>query len=150
MLSRNMRHGHICLDLGKGPVAFEDALLAFTWPELKTWQKDFAKNRTVGRPDEGRPLVLDDTGRLIRRYWEYEKTLAQGILMRCDGQTPTNPRTGDLQGLAIETALARRFVVISGGPGTGKTTTVLKILERMVSAQAEIDFLGWEWCFNIH
>jgi exodeoxyribonuclease V alpha subunit len=133
MLSRNMRHGHICLDLGQGAVAFENPLLAFTWPELKTWQKDFAKNRAVGRPDEGRPLVLDDTGRLyLRRYWEYEKTLAQGILMRCDGQTPINPRTGDLQDLAIETALSRRFVVISGGPGTGKTTTVLKILERMI------------------
>jgi exodeoxyribonuclease V alpha subunit len=134
MLSRNMRHGHICLDLGTGPPQFEEPLLAFTWPDLKTWRKAFAKSRAVGGPDEGRPLVLDTAGRFyLRRYWEYEKILAQGILTRCDGQTQADPGTGDLQDLAIETALARRFVVISGGPGTGKTTTVLRILERMVS-----------------
>jgi exodeoxyribonuclease V alpha subunit len=133
MLSRNIRHGHICLDLVRGPVHFSEPLPVFKWPKLETWKKAFAKNRAVGGPVDGRPLVLDDEGRLyLRRYWEYEKALAKGILLRCHGQAPVNPRTGDLQELAIQTALARRFVVISGGPGTGKTTTVLKILERMV------------------
>jgi exodeoxyribonuclease V alpha subunit len=134
LLSRNLRCGHICLDLGTGPVAFADPPLAFTWPELETWQKAFAENRAVGGPDQGRPLVLGGAGRLyLRRYWEYEKALAQGILIRCQDQTPINSGTVDLQDLAIKTALARRFVVISGGPGTGKTTTVLRILERLVS-----------------
>jgi exodeoxyribonuclease V alpha subunit len=145
MLSRNMRHGHICLDLGKGPVDFAEPRPDFVWPELKTWKKAFAKSRAIGRPQEGRPLVLDDAGRFyLRRYWEYEQALAQRILVRCqqsaapkllntDHETPLQPGKGDLQGLAIQTALTRHFVVISGGPGTGKTTTVLKILERMVS-----------------
>ena len=134
LLSRNIRHGHVCLDLARGPALFEEPLPAFAWPDLRTWRKAFAKSRAVGAPDQGRPLVLDDAGRFyLRRYWEYEKILAQGILMRCDGQTPANPGTGDLQELAIEAALARRFVIISGGPGTGKTTTVLRILKRMVS-----------------
>jgi exodeoxyribonuclease V alpha subunit len=134
MLSRNIRHGHICLDLVKGPMHFDEPLPIFIWPKLETWEKAFAKNRAIGNPADGRPLVLDNAGRLyLRRYWEYEKALAEGILMRSDSQTPAARRTGDLQELAIETALARRFVVISGGPGTGKTTTVLKILERMVS-----------------
>jgi len=145
ILSRNMRHGHICLDLGKGPVDFAEPLPGFVWPELKTWKKAFAKSRAIGHPEEGRPLVLDDADRLyLRRYWEYEQTLAQGILTRCqqnipfrilntDTETSADPGTGDLQELAIQTALVRHFLVISGGPGTGKTTTVLRILERMVS-----------------
>ena len=145
MLSRNMRHGHICLDLSKGPVEFAEPLPGFVWPELKTWKKAFGKSRAIGRPEEGRPLVLDDAGRFyLRRYWEYEQALAQRILVRCqqsaapnllitEHETPVQPERGDLQGLAIQTALTRHFVVISGGPGTGKTTTVLKILERMVS-----------------
>jgi exodeoxyribonuclease V alpha subunit len=92
------------------------------------------KNRAVGSPDDGRPLVLDQAGRLyLRRYWEYEKSLAHAILNRCDGAAIIDSKTDDLHQLAIETALARRFLVISGGPGTGKTTAVLKILERMVA-----------------
>jgi type IV secretory pathway ATPase VirB11/archaellum biosynthesis ATPase len=59
------------------------------------------------------------------------------ILIRCQDQTPINAGTGDLQDLAIETALARRFVVISGGLGTGKTTTVLRILQHLVSQSGD-------------
>jgi exodeoxyribonuclease V alpha subunit len=132
-LSREIRHGHICLDLIKGPEHFEEPIPVFSWPKFETWRMAFTKSRAVGGPNDGRPLVLDSAGRLyLRRYWEYEKTLAGGILKRCDNKTPTERRSADLQELAIETALARRFVIISGGPGTGKTTTVLKILERMV------------------
>jgi exodeoxyribonuclease V alpha subunit len=135
-LSRNLRHGHICLELAGNPPLFEEPQPVLAWPDLKTWQKALAKSLAIGGPDEGRPLVLDSSGRLyLRRYWEYEKALASGILIRCQESVPVSlPNTGtDLQNLAIETALARRFVVISGGPGTGKTTTVLRILERLVS-----------------
>jgi exodeoxyribonuclease V alpha subunit len=134
MLSRNIRHGHICLDLVDGPARFDEPLPTFSWPKLEAWQNAFARSRAFGGPGDARPMVLDNAGRLyLRRYWEYEKSLAERILMRCDRQTPGVPGMTDLQELAIETALARRFVVISGGPGTGKTTTVLRILERMVS-----------------
>jgi exodeoxyribonuclease V alpha subunit len=134
MLSRNIRHGHICLDLEDGPARFDEPQPTFSWPKLEAWQNAFARSRAFGGPGDARPMVLDNAGRLyLRRYWEYEKSLAERILMRCDRQTPGVPGMTDLQELAIETALARRFVVISGGPGTGKTTTVLRILERMVS-----------------
>jgi exodeoxyribonuclease V alpha subunit len=135
-LSRNMRHGHICLELDGKPPPFEEPQPILAWPDLKTWQKAFAGSRAIGGPDEGRPLVLDSSGRLyLRRYWEYEKALASGILIRCQESVPPSllKANTDLQNLAIETALDRSFVVISGGPGTGKTTTVLRILERLVS-----------------
>jgi exodeoxyribonuclease V alpha subunit len=133
ILSRNIRRGHSCLDLGSGPADFDEKL-DFRWPKLDAWRKALAKSRAVGSPDDGRPLVLDKTGRIyLRRYWEYERSLAEQILERCDGTAPRGPKSDDLQQLAIETALVRRFVVISGGPGTGKTTTVLRILERLMS-----------------
>jgi exodeoxyribonuclease V alpha subunit len=137
-LSRNMRHGHICLELAGKPPLFEEPQPVLAWPDLKTWKMAFTKSRAIGGPDEGRPIVLDNSGRLyLRRYWEYEVALAGGILIRCQENAPLSLLKANidtnLQNLAIETALARRFVVISGGPGTGKTTTVLRILERLVS-----------------
>ncbi|HWB58154.1 MAG TPA: exodeoxyribonuclease V subunit alpha [Chthoniobacteraceae bacterium] len=132
-LSRNLRLGHICLDLGDGPADFGTEN-DFPWPPTEALLAALKKNRAVGAPGDDRPLVLDPAGRLyLRRYWEYEESLACAILGRCDGNAPVKPAGGDMQQLAIETALARRFVVISGGPGTGKTTTVLKILEQMIA-----------------
>jgi exodeoxyribonuclease V alpha subunit len=134
MLSRNMRHGHICLDLVTGPAQFDRPSPLFSWPKLETWREGFLKNRAIGGPDDGRPIVLDNAGRLyLRRYFQCEKSLAERVLIRCEGKMPATAGSADLQRLAIETALAKRFVVISGGPGTGKTTTVMRILERMVS-----------------
>ena len=94
------------------------------------------------------PLVLDSSGRLyLRRYWSDEKSLAQGLRARiAEGQGAAaldeavlgegldrlfgeeSAPGSDLQRRAAEGALRSRFFVISGGPGTGKTSTVIKIL----------------------
>ena len=133
-MSRNLGLGHICLDLAGSPPDLDWSATGLDWPSIETWLEALKSNRAIGGPRDMRPLVLDGAGRLyLRRYWEYEESLARAILDRCDGNAAVDSGTGDLQELAIEAALARRFVVISGGPGTGKTTTVLKILRRMTA-----------------
>ena len=135
-LSRNLRLGHICLDLAAGPADFDAEASDDAWPSVESWLAALKENRAVGGPGDACPLVLDASGRLyLRRYWDYEKSLAAAILGRCDATGEAPQSADDMQQVAVETALARRFVVISGGPGTGKTTTVLKILERMTGAQ---------------
>ncbi len=127
LLSRAMRAGHICLDLA-ALVAPPDVKL----PTAKAMRAALAESRAVGGPADTTPLVFDGAGRLyLRRYFEYERALAASILARGGGPVPAS---GDAQTLAIATALALRFVVISGGPGTGKTTAVLKILTQLVNA----------------
>jgi exodeoxyribonuclease V alpha subunit len=109
--------------------------------------------------------VLDEAGRLyLYRYWAYQEALARGLLGRAswtdtarqlDGtsaaarglrerldalfprSTALAPGEIDGQRVAASVALLRRLCVVSGGPGTGKTTTVTKILALLVESAAE-------------
>ena len=93
------------------------------------------------------PLVLDPGGRLyLARYWAYQQTLVRALLARAghvretmapdllekslDGLFPPAPGLSgpDMQRMAARVSLGRHLTVITGGPGTGKTSTVVKIM----------------------
>jgi len=104
-----------------------------------------------------RPLVLDGDGRLyLQRYWQYELDLAAGPAAR--GSDPdwddaarslarerlprvfsssfsasSSAGRVDWQIFAAFLALRRNLLVLSGGPGTGKTTTVARLLALPVA-----------------
>ncbi|MBW1999573.1 MAG: exodeoxyribonuclease V subunit alpha [Deltaproteobacteria bacterium] len=155
LLSSHTRQGHICLDLsamaGKPLPAQEKEEEDFLCPELEEWVRGLEESRVVGRPGEYNPLILDERARLyLYRYWEYQERLAESIRERAEGiDLPGDPRMfermlstlfpgdpsdgdGDMQKVAAFTALSKRFCVISGGPGTGKTTTVARILALLL------------------
>ena len=104
---------------------------------------------TVGVPGDFCPLVLDGAGRLyLHRYWRYEHDLAQVILAKAASAEPLCEATlreglprlfpgsadgeTDWQAVAAIAALRKKLCIISGGPGTGKTSTVVKILALMI------------------
>ncbi|MEJ2158142.1 MAG: exodeoxyribonuclease V subunit alpha [Desulfobacteraceae bacterium] len=79
----------------------------------------------------------------LERYWNYEKFVAQWILERSQRHLPENAipdldaiieavsgkgKVDPDQTRAVRVALKNRFTVISGGPGTGKTTTIARII----------------------
>jgi exodeoxyribonuclease V alpha subunit len=141
LASRARGNGDVCVRLGEfaGQPLPE---LDFTAPALPSWIQALRECSVVGAPGDFRPLVLDDKGRLyLYRYWGYEKRLADNVLSRASDADDVDarllrkgleryfPDANDIeQKLAAATAVLRRFCVISGGPGTGKTTTVVKIL----------------------
>ena len=104
---------------------------------------------------EALPLVLDEDGRIyLHRYFDYERRLADRLLAAArhplDAPLPGSadrlaqlfaPPTGvvapcpDWQRVAAALALTRRLTVISGGPGTGKTTTVVNVLACLIEQQ---------------
>ena len=119
-------------------------------PDLDVWLEKLSASPTVGRPGEICPLILDDKNRLyLHRYWDYESALSESIKQRV--QAPVNDlnfqslkRTLDRlfpgsdrqeinwQKIAAAVACLKHFSVITGGPGTGKTFTVTKVLALLL------------------
>lgn len=141
LASRATGNGDVCVRLSEyagQPIPG----FGLTGPTLSAWTQSLRDSAAVGGPGEFRPLVLDESGRLyLYRYWSYEKRLAEDLLARAvDAEDVDEPllKAGlqkyfgsareSEQRVAAATAVLRRFCVISGGPGTGKTTTVVKIL----------------------
>ncbi|PCF94120.1 exodeoxyribonuclease V subunit alpha [Vreelandella nigrificans] len=86
----------------------------------------------------------------LRRYWQYEQSLHQQIASRLEvmdddnhqGLLPQalntlfeNTTTLDWQKTACALAARSRFGIITGGPGTGKTTTVVRLLALLQTLQ---------------
>ncbi|HEX5612571.1 MAG TPA: exodeoxyribonuclease V subunit alpha [Burkholderiales bacterium] len=102
-------------------------------------------SRMVATPESGEtlPLVLDGANRLyLRRYFDYELRLARNLLGRAGSlaQQPLQLRldeTPDPQRMAVDLAMRRRLAVVSGGPGTGKTTTVALLLARILEEKPD-------------
>jgi exodeoxyribonuclease V alpha subunit len=84
------------------------------------------------------PLVLDADGRLyLHRDFDHERALARRLRAAArpaDDATPGPAARARLrslapgQAVAVALALRQRLAVLSGGPGTGKTTTVVHLL----------------------
>lgn len=96
----------------------------------------------TAQPAAPLPLVLEHQRLYLYRYWFYEQRLAKHIKALCQQHQPPHPNSENLltqyfgapttdidwQRVAAKTALEHSFCMITGGPGTGKTTTVVKIL----------------------
>ncbi|MBU2521342.1 MAG: exodeoxyribonuclease V subunit alpha [Proteobacteria bacterium] len=146
--------GDVCLDLasfaGKTLLEKDDGMDAVICPELSVWKENLISTRIVGRPEDLCPLILDERNRLyLYRYWEYEKKLSDSIKKRTkedigginlslikDSIKRLFPEIidGDInrQKVAAITSAFKKFCVISGGPGTGKTTIIAKILAMLI------------------
>lgn len=116
---------------------------------LADWRQQLLASSLVSHQDHdtATPLVLAEDRLYLRRYWRYEQTVAGQLLQRLTS-TPTLPqdlsnqlsqlfpeplvvngeRQTDWQKLACALAAQGNFSLITGGPGTGKTTTVVRLL----------------------
>ncbi|QDE38853.1 exodeoxyribonuclease V subunit alpha [Luteibacter pinisoli] len=134
LLSRELAEGHICVDVGA--LAEQEPTLA----DASTW---LGASALVARPggDEAAPLVLDANLLYLRRFWRDEARVAAAILGRLaplpdppglraelDRLFPAEGDGVDWQKVACAIASRSAFAVITGGPGTGKTTTVVRLL----------------------
>lgn len=155
LASHHQGSGNICWPLRESAGQFlPEKLLGFErTPEAARWAKKLRATGVVGGPGEFKPLILDQQDRLyLRRYWEYEVSLAKAILARLNAPAPIIDRRRledgldrffpksaetDWQRVAAANAVTRNFSVITGGPGTGKTRTVIAILALLLEQSEE-------------
>ena len=156
---RGPRLGHVYVDLatiahtatvdGDEPVDLSD----LAWPPAAAWAERLAESRLVALGDDqddgSRPLRLVGSALYLDRYWREERGVAAD-LARLAGAPAEDVRDDVLreglarlldeaderQVLAAATAVVRRLTVVAGGPGTGKTTTVARILALLAEQAA--------------
>lgn len=139
-------------DDGMPAIAPPAALLAGT--DLPAWLAALDHPALVGGGAGATPLVRQGTRLYLRRYWQHEQDVRAAIARRLAAPTEaarperlaelrraidlvfTPPRgepappevRPDWQRLACALAARQGFAIVTGGPGTGKTTTVVRLL----------------------
>ncbi|MDC0534226.1 exodeoxyribonuclease V subunit alpha [Francisellaceae bacterium] len=132
-LSEKMRSGHTCLPIDpKACALFLNANLASDGTNIK-------------------PFVIENNHLYFYRYWKYETIIAEKTFdLSCkldtfesqeiviDNLFPQDDLDTSIEGIdwqknAVEKSIHKGFSIITGGPGTGKTTTVIKLLSALIS-----------------
>jgi exodeoxyribonuclease V alpha subunit len=149
--ARAPRLGHVCVDLrtirqtASGDIDLAADLDALPWPDPEAWLEALSQSPLVGTDS---PLWLSGSNLYLNRLWLDERLVATELLSRAESDVTDvdlallragltrlfregDPKAEDpdhLQPLAAAAAVLRRVSVIAGGPGTGKTTTVARLL----------------------
>jgi exodeoxyribonuclease V alpha subunit len=128
-------HGHTCIDLHDAAAQFatDESVVdaaALPWPAAGAWQRRLATSgivRQVQAHDsidalrllDDRPLVLHGTRLYTQRQWVDESTVVAH--------------------LAVRRADSRLLSIIVGGPGTGKTYTVSRLVAQWLADGLQVD-----------
>ncbi len=153
LISEHSQAGDVCIDLADYADRHLFASSRIDRDEIPRgvdateWSRTLADSGVVGSRERPAPLLLEDTRLYLYRYWFYEDSVTHWLLGQGGSETMAAVSADiplDLddgldpdQRAAVHTAAARRFCVISGGPGSGKTSTVVRILAVLLAQDPE-------------
>ncbi|MFL6173259.1 MAG: exodeoxyribonuclease V subunit alpha [Marmoricola sp.] len=139
LLVRAVRQGSVCLDLGR--VAELDP--ERSWPQPGPWLA-----AVTASPLTGTALRVEDGLVYLDRYWSQEGDVVEDLLARVARPAPpvdeqrveralgrlfAGPTYAE-QRAAADASVRRWTSVLTGGPGTGKTTTLARLLAVLTDA----------------
>lgn len=147
--------GHAAFDPSRPQLLVETAI---DWPDARQWHEALSTSSWISLPalaqtaSVAMPLAYENGLLYLRRYRQYECRLAQRLRLLREQSPPAfdatglaplfaslfpGARDGDRQALAAAAALSRNLLLVTGGPGTGKTTAIARLL-LLLLAQAGI------------
>lgn len=164
LLSKKLSEGHICLDLEILPAA-EDLPAFYNYSSIGSQLLETIP--LVGKDgDDRHPFVLYQNRLYLQRYFRYEtgflerirqflaaekeqlphrlallqqhRTFISQLFTKPGNHTNTQEDLADWPLAAVITGILHNFTIITGGPGTGKTTTVAKILAILYATNPEL------------
>jgi exodeoxyribonuclease V alpha subunit len=142
---RSVRNGSTCIELTELTEELSALHADLPWPDAATWHAEVAASPLV---DADVPVMRVE-GRLIYldRYFELESDLTRDLIARGERPPPEPdeallaadlarlfPGTGYAEQRAAGERSARSWTsVLTGGPGTGKTTALARLLAVLAS-----------------
>ena len=149
-LSASLGEQHSCIELAELNQPFAPWFEFVEHPSLMTYLQQSTLVEVITQPFAeaklscNKPIVVEDSRLYLQRYWLYEGELASQILARASQQKNVDQQSAiallnslfssdstesiDWQKVAVCVAARQMISFITGGPGTGKTTTVTKLL----------------------
>ncbi|KGI66926.1 exodeoxyribonuclease V subunit alpha [Mycolicibacterium rufum] len=141
---RAVRAGSVCVDLRS--VADQVGRPELPWPAPQSWLRAVQASPLVDK--QVLHVLSDRTADLLYldRYWREEQQVRDDVLALLASPLPATvpglerlfPAGFEEQRRAAEVALAQSLTVLTGGPGTGKTTTVARLL-ALLAEQAALE-----------
>jgi exodeoxyribonuclease V alpha subunit len=163
LVSYWIERGHICIDLNDFANRPLHESLDLPDPNIKdaphlpaidVWTQKLRNSGVVGGPGEKKPLILDTKNRLyLYRYYQYETTLLTQLVYRSRSAISGLYLSGltqfldklfaqktqqSMQRQAVEIAINKKLCIVSGGPGTGKTTVAAKMIAALIHVSESI------------
>ncbi len=146
--------GHVCIELGRfegRPLFKSSRLRDAELPrgiDSSSWRQRLEASVCAGSAPQRAPLTLDGERLYLNRFWYFEDFVANRIKAMLSDRRDEDPV--EIQSLvdtlfadtstpdpdqmnAVLTAAIKPFTVISGGPGSGKTSTVVRILALLLT-----------------
>ncbi|MFK5950656.1 MAG: exodeoxyribonuclease V subunit alpha [Methylococcales bacterium] len=120
-----------------------------------SWKKSLIDNGFAGIAPAFSPLIIEQDTLYLGRYYHYHHQLQQQLSHLANAEVDSMDETlishslnkffpgedkvisPNWQKIAASVVLKKRFSVISGGPGTGKTTTVLRLLATLCEVSGQ-------------
>lgn len=139
LLSRALAEGDTCVSLPKLSSCFEE----------ETLLAQIENCEIIGKPGEYRPLVFDSKKIYFQKSYEREKKAAENLRRLAGAAAPGNPPEPALlnllfpadknerQRLVAQRCTDSSLTILSGGPGTGKTTAMARIVLLLLAANPE-------------